>query len=447
MTALPLRNKVLFAAGGVGGEALTQSRNVWLVYFYAPPEGADGEALLKLTTVSLLLFAGRFIEAFDDVLIGYWSDRTSSRWGRRIPFIVGAAPLWALFAFLLFVPPESSSGALTALYFFVVLQMFHLFGTLVHGPYAALLPEIAKTSKERVSLAAFSVYFGIGGAAVGLVGSGLLVDRFGFSVMAAAMAGLALVTRYVGVAGVWKRVDRAQPPSSLSLKESLKATFSNTHFLFFLPSFVLFLVGLTMLLGVLPFYANAILLTDDEGAWVAILTGVSIVAMAATVPLFAWIARRTSKRHAYRVAMLAAALAFPVLALPGLIPGIPLTVQVIVAMAVAGAPVAAVYLFPGPLIADICDHDARQTGERREATFYGGQMFVEKTVGSVAPLMLALVLLLGNSPENPLGVRMVGPVAGLVVFAGYLIFRFYDLPDEGEQAVLVAQDRVVETLS
>lgn len=83
-----------------------------------------------------------------------------------------------------------------------MLELFQLFGTLVHGPYAALQPEIARTSKERVSLAAFSVYFGIGGAAIGLVGSGLLVDRFGFPVMAAALAGLALVTRYIGVAGV-----------------------------------------------------------------------------------------------------------------------------------------------------------------------------------------------------------------------------------------------------
>ncbi len=336
---------------------------------------------------------------------------------------------------------------MTALYFFVVLEVFHLFGTLVNGPYSALIPEIARTSEDRVSLAAFAVYFGIGGAAVGLVGSGLLVDHLGFPAMAAAMAGLALVTRYIGVAGVWKRVNREQPPSIMSLRESLRATFSNTHFLFFLPSFVLFLVGLTMLTGLLPFYVNAILRANDEGTWVAILTGVSIVAMAVSVPVFARLARRTSKRHAYRVAMLAAALAFPVLALPGLIPGIPLSVQVIVAMAIVGAPVAAVYLFPGPLIADICDHDARQTGERREATFYGGHTFAEKTVGSLAPLLLALVLLLGNSPESTLGVRLVGPVAGLIVFAGYLIFRPFDLPEEVEQAHSMHRDQVAKTVA
>jgi glycoside/pentoside/hexuronide:cation symporter, GPH family len=430
MTALPRRPKILYAAGGVGAEALNQSRNVWLVYFYAPPADADHTTLLRLTVVSVLLFAGKFIEAFDDVLIGYWSDRTRSRLGRRIPFILGAAPFWALFAFLLFVPPEGSGTATIALYFFVVLQLFHLTGTLATAPYDALLPEIARSSADRVSVASYRVYFGIGGAAIGLIGSGLLVDYFGFPAMAASVAALAVICRYIGIAGVWKRVDRNQAPATVSLRESMRITFSNQHFLLFVPSMVLFMTGLTMLLGLLPFYVNAILESSNEGTWVALLTGVSILTMAATVPVFTRIAKRTSKRQAYAAAMLCSALAFPLLALPGLLPGVPLTAQVLGVMVIVGAPVAAVYLFPGPLIADICDHDATLTGMRREATFYGGVTLVEKTVGSFAPLLLALVLLLGNSAENPLGVRLVGPAAGLVVLAGYLIFRFYDLPDE-----------------
>ena len=441
MTILPLRTKVLYAAGGVGAEAMTQSRNVWLVYFYAPPADADHEGLLRLAVVSVLLFAGRFLEAFDDVLVGYWSDRTRFRWGRRIPFILGATPFWALFAFLLFVPPESSGTAVIALYFFAVLQLMHLFGTLATAPYDALLPELAPDSQGRVSLAAFRVYFGVAGAAIGLIGSGLLVESFGFPVMAASIAGLALISRYVGIAGVWKRVNREQPPATVSLRESVRITFSNRHFLLFLPSMVLFMTGLTMLTGVLPFYVNAILESDEEGTWVAILTAVSILTMSATVPFFARLARRTSKRLAYGRAMVGAALAFPLAALPGLVSGIPLSVQVIAMMIVIGAPIAAIYLFPGPLVADICDFDAARTGMRREATFFGGMTLVEKTVGSFAPLLLGLVLLLGNSAENPLGVRLVGPVAGLVVLCGYLIFRHYDLPDEiVPEAVAFAAD-------
>lgn len=430
MTTLQTRTKLAFATGGIGAEALNQARNVWLVYFYAPPADADRVALLSLTVVSVLLFAGRFLEAFDDVLIGYWSDRTDSRWGRRIPFIVGAAPFWALFAFLLFVPPAGGGPAVVAMYFFVILQLFFLTSTLVTGPYDALLPEIARTSRDRVSAASWRVYFGVAGAAIGLVGSGLIVDRFGFPAMAAVLGLLALVTRYMGIAGLWKQAKRVQTPARISLRESMRATFSNRHFLLFLPSMVLFMTGLTMLTGLLPFYVHAILKEDNEGVWVSLLTAVSILAMAVTIPFFARLARRTSKRQAYARAMLWAALAFPFLALPGLLPGVPVIAQSIMALVVVGAPIAAIYLFPGPLLADICDWDAIQTGMHREATFFGGVTVVEKTAGSFAPLLLGLVLLLGNTPDDPLGVRLVGPVAGLIVLVGYLIFRRFDLPDE-----------------
>src|SRR5215218_8699940 len=95
--ALPLRAKLLYASSSLGGEALSQSRGLWLLYFYSPPEDANLERQLPRLLVGVLLVAGRVLEALDDALIGYWSDRTRSRWGRRIPFIVLATPLWALF--------------------------------------------------------------------------------------------------------------------------------------------------------------------------------------------------------------------------------------------------------------------------------------------------------------------------------------------------------------
>jgi GPH family glycoside/pentoside/hexuronide:cation symporter len=428
---LPLRTKLLYSASGLGSEALAQTRAVWLVYFYAPPADADRGALLTLTTVSVLLFAGKLVEAFDDALIGWWSDRTRSRWGRRIPFILLATPFWALFGLLAFTPPEGGA-ATTALYFFIMLELFYLFDTLSSGPYEALLPELARSSRERVSLSAIAVYGGLAGSAIGLVGSGLLQGLFGFQVMAAGAALLALVARYVGLAGVWRRVDRARPAVDLSLRASLHMTFSNQHFLRFLPSFVLFQAGLAMMLGALPYYVNAVLDKDDEGAWVALLTAVAIAAMMLAIPYFARLARRTSKRQAFASAMLAATAAFPVLFVAGFVPGVPTLAQVLAAMALCGAPLAGVFLFPAALTADICDDDTRRSGLHREASFYGAQNVVEKAVGALAPLCLALVLLLGNSAEDPLGVRLVGPAAALLVLGGYLIFRRFDLPDEVE---------------
>jgi glycoside/pentoside/hexuronide:cation symporter, GPH family len=436
---LSRRVELLWASHGVGTEALLQSRNVWLIYFYAPPESAGRGALLSLGTVSLLLFLGKLIEAFDDTLIGHWSDRTQSRLGRRLPFILGATPLWALFAFLIFVPPRDASGPAVAIWFFVTLQCFHMFATLSTGPYEALLPELARTSAARVRMVGYRVSFGVLGAAIGLVGSGLLVERFGFGVMAALMAGLALLGRYLGMASVWTQARASRPVATLPLRAALRATFSNRGFLLLLPSTMLFGAGLAMLVGLLPYYVHAVFGAEREGLWVALLTAVVIGAMAGSIPLFAALARRTSKQHAYRVAMLGAVGTLPLIAIGGFLPGVPLLPQVLLVMALVGVPLAGVFLFPGALVADICDHDARRTGARREATFYGAREFAEKTAASLAPLLLALVLMLGNSSADPLGIRLAGPLAASLVLGGYLIFRHYDLPEDVEITTPVAR--------
>lgn len=432
-TTLSLRVRLLWSSSALGAEALTQSRNAWLVYFYAPPADADRQALLSLALVSALLFAGKFLEAFDDTLIGYWSDRTSSRWGRRIPFVLAGTPLMALFAVLLFMPPADAGTAFTALYFFLILELFFLFNTLAGAPYEAMLPDIARTSADRISLSAWRVTFGVLGAAVGLVASGLLISRFGFAAMAAVMALLALAGRYTGVAAVWKRVSRDTPPAQMPLRQALRTTFTNRSFLAFMPSFVLFGTSLAMLVGLLPFFVNGILEQDDEGLWVAILTATGIGAMALSIPLFVRLAARTSKQRAYRVSMLASVAAFPLLFVAGQIPGIPLLVQVLVVLALVGAPMAGVFVFPGPIIADICDDDALRTGMRREGSFYGSLAFCEKLAGSFAPLLLGLILLLGNTAANPLGIRLVGPVAALIVLVGYVSFRSYRVDTPGDQ--------------
>jgi GPH family glycoside/pentoside/hexuronide:cation symporter len=424
---LPFRTKLLYSFSSLGGEALSYSRGLWLLYYY------DKEVGLSVVLIGALLVAGRVIEAFDDALIGYWSDRTRSRWGRRIPFVLGATPLWALFGLLIFTPPHSGDVG-TAVYLFVTLELFFLFSTLSGGPYEALLPEIAPRSADRVAIAGIRVYVGAAGAGVGLAGSDVLKDAFGFQAMALAMAALALVARYVGLAGVWRLARRSREPAEISLRDALRATFSNSQFLFFLPSFVFFQIGIQMLLGDLPYYVDAVL---PEGSWVGegVLAGVALGAAIAAVPAFAVLAQRRSKREAFSRAMLAAGLLFPLFAVAGLLPGIPDEPEILVAMAILGAPIAGIYLFPAVLTADIIDYDATRTGLRREATYYGAQNFVEKLATSLAPGVLALVLLLGRTAENPTGVRVVGPVAGTIVLAGWLVFRRYELPDEVEAEV------------
>jgi glycoside/pentoside/hexuronide:cation symporter, GPH family len=274
------------------------------------------------------------------------------------------------------------------------------------------------------------VYFGAAGAGLGLVATGLVKDEFGYAAMAAMVAVAALVFRYVGLAGAWRYASRTQPPADIGLGEALRSTFANRYFLYFLPAFALFQLGFQVLIGSLPYLVEASFDVDDAGAWVSALAAVAIGTVVVVIPAAGILARRTTKRHAYRVALAGAAVLFPLLALAGFLPGIPVEVQLVLAMVIAGAPVAANFLFPAPLTADIIDYDELRTGLRREATYYGAQNFVEKTTSALAPLILGILLVLGRTAEDPLGVRLVGPVAGLLVLVGFLAFRRYDLPDD-----------------
>ena len=107
--ALPRRNARLYASGSFAGNLATRVVSAWLFYFYAA-EDSDGDATRRMAVwlVGAILTTTSLISAFDDPLIGQWSDCTRSRWGRRLPFILFATPPWALLFFLLWTPPAPS---------------------------------------------------------------------------------------------------------------------------------------------------------------------------------------------------------------------------------------------------------------------------------------------------------------------------------------------------
>jgi Na+/melibiose symporter-like transporter len=83
-----------------------------------------------------------------------------------------------------------------------------------------------------------------------------------------------------------------------------------------------------------------------------------------------------------------------------------------------------------PLTADVIDDDSIKTKQRREATYLGASSFVERTATSLAPLLIVLLRLLGDTRGHTVGVRLVGLLGGLLILAAYLLFRRYDVPDE-----------------
>ena len=106
-----------------------------------------------------------------------------------------------------------------------------------------------------------------------------------------------------------------------------------------------------------------------------------------------------SKRKVYGGCLIASGAAFPLLGLVGLIPVGGLVTQGLVLAFIAGLPMAAVFMLPKGLTADIADYDAMLTGERREALFYATQNFFEKVTFALPPALLSLILLLGDTTE------------------------------------------------
>ena len=187
---MPLWNKVLFASDHIGLQAISYFRQAWILFFLVPP--AD-EGPARVPDVSVLgfeidarLFAGiviglgRFLDAFTDPLIGWWTDRTHTRWGRRIPFILFSTPFYALFAALVWFLPVEEASIWNLIFLVIVLELFLTAHTMSSGALEALVPEVTRGASDRNNLVGFIFVLAIVGAVISLGGGGILVDRFGF---------------------------------------------------------------------------------------------------------------------------------------------------------------------------------------------------------------------------------------------------------------------------
>ena len=447
---LPLLNKLLFCSDHVGLQAISYFRQSWILFFLVPPAG---EGLARVPDVSLLgfdidarvfagflIFAGRFIDAFTDPLIGWWSDRTRSRWGRRIPFILFSTPFYALFAALIWILPTEDASLWNALYFVIILELFFTAATMSSGALEALVPEVTRGAADRMNLVGLIFVFAIFGALIGLGGGGALIDLLGFQVVGIILAVIGVVFRYVSLAAVWKYAPRHTEPARVGFGRGMRETLRNPQFVYYLPTFVMFTTGVGVMMGWVPFFTSELLRAEDEGALSGVIF-VVVIAAAVMSGLLSWRLmnrRGISKRRIYGFCLLASGAAFPLLALTGLFSDGGLVTQGLILAFIAGLPMAAVFMLPKGLTADIADYDAMLTGERREAMFYATQNFFEKVTFALPPALLSLVLLLGDTTEDPLGIRLAPVLAGILALLGMALWHRYRLPDTVNRETVAA---------
>jgi len=165
------RQRLLWAYGlGDAGTGMSASLiGFYLFVFYTSAAG------LPPWMAGMVLMVGRLWDGINDPLVGWLSDKTNSRWGPRLPWILGAAvPLGIGMAAMWWVPP--GGPWLKFAIFIVISTLAQSFYTAVNLPYSALAAELTGDVALRTRLNSARFTGSIIASLVGVVLGGLLLQ-------------------------------------------------------------------------------------------------------------------------------------------------------------------------------------------------------------------------------------------------------------------------------
>lgn len=197
----------------------------YLLIYYNQVLGLD--AVLAASAMAI----ATIIDAISDPLVGIWSDRARTRWGRRHPFMYAAIiPFAVSYYYILHDPGDITQTALyIRLLFFLV--MLRLAMTFYEIPRGALGPELTKDYDQRNLLAGWNMAFGwISGAGIAFIANQFFLDSFldlaGYQRLAFA-GGLGIfVGSAVSTIGLHKHIPNLHIPEARTF--SFKSFFSET---------------------------------------------------------------------------------------------------------------------------------------------------------------------------------------------------------------------------
>ena len=174
---LNFTTKLAFGSGDMGPAITMNVLVFFLLYFFTNVVG------LPAGLAGSILAIGKISDAINDPIAGILSDRTRSRWGRRLPWLFfGAIPFGILF-FLQWIIPQISDDATVNNwwlfgYYVLIGILFNLAYTVVNLPYTALTPELTRDYNERTSLNSFRFAFSIGGSILSLILASFVFSYF-----------------------------------------------------------------------------------------------------------------------------------------------------------------------------------------------------------------------------------------------------------------------------
>ncbi|MHA2109340.1 MAG: MFS transporter [Candidatus Hodarchaeales archaeon] len=466
-----------WAFGNFGSAIMSNVLNVFIIAFYLK-EVLVTPSNFDALFVTMVTFSAKLSEGLINVPVARFSDNVRTRFGRRRPFFL-LTPVWVVFFVLTFACPFEDT-LLILIWLLITYGGFRWTNAAVVNPYLALLPEIAPEEHQRTTYNSYRTLFVLLGTILGILSFPILRDifagPFGDTKITAfyATVPVAILT-FIGMAIVFFGV-KENPNVTVAhfgMIESFKETFKNKSFFpSYLATVSTLMLAESMLLASLPMIAQDYIGLSPDDLMVSLISGIFVVSAILSIPFISILSKRFGKAKVYYYCCLSFGVFAWLLLLVGQIPFITpentvsftvnaddtlqvvtsagwknfILFQTFLTIMIVGLPVGGVMVLGYSVFSDVIDFDEKLTGQRRESMYFAAQGVVDWFFAAAGDLILGILLTLfgreyfsatfttesGLLNTGPAGLLLVGPVAGVVLILGALMFRKYPLM-EGKQ--------------
>lgn len=441
---LPLRVKLGFGIGDLGGNLFFTAMGFYSLIYLTDTVG------IAASLAGIAILVGKFWDAVTDPMVGFLSDRTRSRWGRRRPYLLfGALPLLLAMWYFFSAPDYSAAQTTGFLWATFALCLLNTAYTVVNIPYGSLTPEITKDYKERTSLNGFRFSFAvigtILGAAVVIPIVSLAGDPHkGYSIVGLLFGIIMAATILTTFFTVRETPHKDEPRPKAKFFETFLVVFKNKTYLRLVAVYTLNLTGITFVQTMLVYYFKYIY--RDEGMTtiaMLLLLGVAMLC----VPLSVLVAKRLGKKRTYQLALGILTISCLAMFFFAHTLGMLFTFCV---MVFAGVGIGFGYVPPFAMLPDVVEVDAVQTKTRKEGAYYGMWTFFSKIGVALAAALSGVFLgfakfvpnLVDQAGSALLAIRlMIGPAPAIIFLAGILLIQPYPLDEKNYDAILALEDQ------
>lgn len=355
-----------------------------------------------LLTTSVLIF-----DIITDPIVGYLSDRTHSRWGRRVPWMVIGALILSGGIIGLFGVPQSLSLLGTIIWVGGFFALATVGFTMVAIPYGATAGEMTQDPKERSTMMGFRMAF----ASVGILLGGAVIPqlaggtRDGHFIAAIYVAPIIILSIW---GSLWstRTAPRILSPSARGFMSTWLLVFKNKPFVILVCLYGIMTLAIALITAGLPF--AAIYLIFDSGnsllspassalGILSLLFACFVFGSILSQAFWVWMSARLGK-----VGALIFGLVIYIILLIAIFISLPSVDIMLIAIlfVVAGMTNGAYQQIPWAIYPDLMDITRSESGDAIEGAFSAIWLFGQKVANAIAPLILSLILALFGWRES-----------------------------------------------